>query len=307
MIGKLVSVIGLMMIGVEAKTVPKYVESLLERNSTIAEYFVCASSLQTSKAQEVMIGIKDYVEANNKTEEAGRKIVDKIFIKAALNCIKQFRNESSSSKISLLNLTMETSGKGHLETFFNVDHQRVLDEGNFELNDVEMKYKDDVTKIQQKQRIEKNQAQKEKQSQKMVINQTLEELKQGNKRIETLLREKVAYVQEEKVIHHGILTGVLCSILPTLLCHYCLCWGSESDPDAEENSKRMQREVDKEGKIYTKEFDAVEKKRKVLAEKVQKKFGMDLKAFLESKRAVKEQPTEGNGEEGPRDRGKGKK
>lgn len=57
----------------KAKAIPKYVENLLEKNSTIAEYFVCASSLQTETSKNAMLEIEKFIRENNITEKLSKK------------------------------------------------------------------------------------------------------------------------------------------------------------------------------------------------------------------------------------------
>lgn len=270
--------------------VPEYIESLLDNNSTLAEYFICANALQSNRARSVLEDIESYVTQKGIEKRNATGIVDKIFVRAALSCITTFGNLSREKKLSLLNMTMESTKKDHLDNFFIVDHKEILELGEFELNDEEREYKENVTKIQEKQRKEREAIQQRKKQEKQGFNitETAEELKRKNKRLEKIIKEKIQYVETDKMVHHGILYGIIASIIPTLFCHYCFFRSKNNLENEKEEIESLKIELRKEGKIYTKEFDDVEKKRKNLKEAVQKKFNMKIDEFLEKKRHEKE-------------------
>lgn len=279
------------------KKVPSYVESLLDRNETIAEYFVCASCLQTQNARSVLQDIQIHTNKMNFTQEESKNIVDKIFIRAALNCIEKFQNLTREKKLSVVNLTMESVEKTHLEDLFHVNHTEILEIGNFELTLDELEYKTNVANIQRNQQEEKTRSNKEK-NKKFEIKETAEELKKKNSRLEEIIKEKITYVENDSFIHHAILAGILCSVFPTILCHYCFCRKSGEKEIQNREISRVKRELEKEGKIYTKEFDGVEKRRKQLKQTVEEKFKIGLDEFLEKKRKeAKEKEEEEGGEE----------
>lgn len=205
---------------------------------------------------------------------------------------------------------MESLKKDHLEDLFNVDYLEILESKNYDLSNDELEYRNTIIEIQKTQNKEKKDANEKNQRQPLKINQTVGELKESNKRIEKIIKEKISYVETDKVIHHGVIYGIVVAILPTLLCHYCFCRSSGDEEMAKREMEQLKRELDKEGKIYTKEFDAVEKKRKQLKEAVKKKFKVDVDEFLEKNRkeaeAKENEEVEGveEGEENLKDRKK---